>query len=345
VGSQPLGTDFFVQTSVANQINLVNLAGLNLSFWDGPALPRNNGVLEGGIGTWILNNNENWATIDGLINAPYQNGSFTVFQGAAGTVTVDNSQGQLTAAGMQFAVDGYTLAGGPLTLAASQSTIRVGDGTLAGAGYVATITSVLQGGSQLVKTDLGTLVLTATNSYSGGTAINGGTLQVASNANLGALAGGLSFDGGTLENTAAFTSNRAVTLDAAGGTFEATADLTLTGLVSGTGALTKDGAGTLVLTATNNYTGNTTIAAGTLQLGAGGTTGSILGDVVNNGTLGFNRSNSYTFGGDISGTGEVNQIGTGTTILTGTNNYITVGRPTLSRAHCSSTATSPAPPA
>ena len=343
VGSQPLGTDFFVQTSVANQINLVNLAGLNLSFWDGPALPRNNGVLEGGTGTWILNNNEYWATIDGLINAPYQNGSFTVFQGAAGTVTVDNSQGQLTAAGMQFATDGYTLAGGTLTLAGPQSTIRVGDGTLAGAGYVATITSVLQGGAQLVKADLGTLVLTATNTYSGGTAINGGTLQVASNANLGALAGGLSFDGGTLENTASFTSNRAVTLDAAGGTFEATADLTLTGLVSGTGALTKDGAGTLVLTATNNYTGNTTIAAGTLQLGAGA-----------------RRDRSWAMS---STTARSASTAPTATLSAGTSRgpakstrsalarpsspvrTITVGRPTLSRAHCSSTATSPAPPA
>jgi autotransporter-associated beta strand protein len=64
-----------------------------------------------------------------------------------------------------------------------------------------------------------------------------------------------------------------------------------------------------------------TIAAGTLQLGNGGTSGSIAGDVTNNGTLAFNRSDSMTFGGVISGTGVVNQIGAGTTILTGANTY------------------------
>ncbi|OKP63708.1 hypothetical protein BTE77_35325, partial [Ensifer adhaerens] len=70
---------------------------------------------------------------------------------------------------------------------------------------------------------------------------------------------------------------------------------TITGLVS----LTKSGAGTLTLTGTNSYTGGTTIAAGALQLGNGGTTGSIVGDVVNNGALVFNRSNLLAFGGAI----------------------------------------------
>ncbi len=76
-----------------------------------------------------------------------------------------------------------------------------------------------------------------------------------------------------------------------------------------------------MLTGTSTYTGGTTIAQGVLQLGNGGTTGSIIGNVANNGTLTFNRNNSYSFGGMISGTGAVSQIGTGTTILTATNSY------------------------
>src|SRR5258705_9506946 len=75
------------------------------------------------------------------------------------------------------------------------------------------------------------------------------------------------------------------------------------------------------LTGTNTYSGGTTISAGTLQVGNGGTTGSITGDVTDNGVLAFDRSDSVTFAGAISGTGSVTQIGTGTTILTGTNTY------------------------
>src|SRR5262249_10523916 len=85
--------------------------------------------------------------------------------------------------------------------------------------------------------------------------------------------------------------------------------------------LTKSGSGTLVFTGNNTDTGGTTISSGTLQLGAGGTTGSITGNVIDNGVLAFDRSDSVTFAGAISGTGSVTQIGTGTTILTGSNTY------------------------
>src|SRR3546814_18769112 len=61
-----------------------------------------------------------------------------------------------------------------------------------------------------VKTDFGTLVLSGANAYTGGTAINGGTLRISNDGNLGAGAGGLSFNGGTLQTTATMSSGRAV---------------------------------------------------------------------------------------------------------------------------------------
>ncbi|MBZ9875018.1 autotransporter-associated beta strand repeat-containing protein, partial [Mesorhizobium sp. BR1-1-9] len=405
--------NYFVQTSVANQVNLVNSAGLQLSYWDGNAGPHSNSIVNGGNGTWRAAGDQNWTDVTGTFAAPFANASFAIFQGAAGTVTVDNTNGPVQAAGMQFASGGYLVQGGDIGLVGPQSTIRVGDGTAAGATYVATITSNLTGNSQLVKTDLGTLVLSGTNSYSGGTAINSGTLQIASDANLGAAAGGLSFGGGTLHTTADITSARAVTLNAGGGTFDtdSATSLALNGTMSGAGPLTKEGGGTLVLSgansyqggtfinggtvqitadanlgdaagkvtfdggtlyqqgpasfitsrdatlqsgggtfqldstvqwdgaidgagaltktgpgalilgADNSYAGGTTISSGILMLGTGGTTGSIQGDVVDNGTLSFNRSDLYPFSGTISGSGGVTQDGTGNTVLTADNTY------------------------
>ena len=61
--------------------------------------------------------------------------------------------------------------------------------------------------------------------------------------------------------------------------------LTYGGVISGTGSLTKSGTGTLTLTGDNTYTGGTTISAGTLQIGNGGTTGSVAGNIVDNAAL------------------------------------------------------------
>ncbi len=82
--------------------------------------------------------------------------------------------------------------------------------------------------------------------------------------------------------------------------------------------------GLLILTGENTYTGGTVINSGTVQLGNGGTSGSIRGDVSFNGNgtvLAFDRSDNLSFGGVISGRGFVNQIGTGTTTLTAANTY------------------------
>jgi len=99
--------------------------------------------------------------------------------------------------------------------------------------------------------------------------------------------------------------------------FNRSNDLTYSGALSGSGALTKTGAGTLTLTGNATHTGGTTISGGILSIGAGGTTGSISGDIVDNGALIFNRSNDLTYSGALSGSGTLTKTGTGTLILTG----------------------------
>lgn len=177
-----------------------------------------------------------------------------------------------------------------------------------------TFGGIISGTGIVGKIGAGTLTLTGANTYSGGTLVAGGAISIAADAALGAVSGALTLQGGTLATTADIATARNVSLGTGGGTMQVGGEttLTLSGVISGTNALTKTGAGTLVLTGTNSYTGLTTISEGVLQLGNGGTTGSILGDVVNNATLIFNRSDTYTFNGSISGAGAVLFQGGGT---------------------------------
>jgi autotransporter-associated beta strand protein len=75
--------------------------------------------------------------------------------------------------------------------------------------------------------------------------------------------------------------------------------------------------GVLTLLGSNTYSGGTTISGGTLQVGNGGAFGSIVGNVTNNAALVFNRSDSYTCGCNIGGTGQLIQAGPGTLTLAG----------------------------
>lgn len=116
------------------------------------------------------------------------------------------------------------------------------------------------------------------------------------------------------------------------GVFQVATDRTLTvgssiTQASSNSGFTAQGGGTMILTGDNTvsgaYSGVSAVASSTtLQVGNGGTTGTLgSGDVTNNGTLTFNRSNAYSVSNVISGSGGVVQAGTGTTTLSGVNTY------------------------
>ena len=103
LGIVPPGSVEVVQTSVANQVNLVVTTGLTLNFWDGALGPKDNGIVDGGNGVWNSTGagaNDNWTNAGGAINAPWTPAAFAIFEATPGTVTVDNSLGQVTASGM-----------------------------------------------------------------------------------------------------------------------------------------------------------------------------------------------------------------------------------------------------
>ena len=72
---------------------------------------------------------------------------------------------------------------------------------------------------------------------------------------------------------------------------------TISAVLTGTAGLTKADAGTLILTGTNTYGGGTTIAGGTLQIGNGGATGSVTGDIANSGRLSIDRTGTLALAG------------------------------------------------
>ncbi|HEX5686611.1 MAG TPA: autotransporter-associated beta strand repeat-containing protein, partial [Ideonella sp.] len=170
----------------------------------------------------------------------------------------------------------------------SGSTITLGAATTLGftnASGTVSMASALAGSGSLSKAGAGTLALSSTSNeggMSGDITVTGGTLRVGSDDHLSS--GTLTLDGGKLANavgSGSFTVDNAITLGASGGTFEISGgggatQVTLSGVISGSGSLTKTTAAILELSGNNAYTGATTVSAGTLLVShanALGTTG------------------------------------------------------------------------
>ncbi len=125
--------------------------------------------------------------------------------------------------------------------------------------------------------------------------------------------------------TLAAGSGGALTLKVSTGTPTITVNnqtATISAVVGGSQGLTKLGGGTLVLAASNVYTGGTTVSAGTLQLGDGvANNGYVQGNILNNAAVTFANPAAQTYAGVISGNGALTKVGSGVLALSGSNTY------------------------
>ena len=166
------------------------------------------------------------------------------------------------------------------------------------------ITGTAKKASEIVKSGVGMLEITAANAYTGKTTISEGAIKLTGDGTLG------SGEVAVAENA---------TLD-----FAHESDQTFSNAISGTGTVTKTGSGTLTLSGADTHTGETTVSAGTLKL-----TGNALPALVNktegsttvepDGTLEFNVNTrvapvrlTFSDNNTISSTGEVVKTGDGT---------------------------------
>jgi fibronectin-binding autotransporter adhesin len=239
-----------------------------------------------------------------------------------GDTTVSGGTIEFTAGAISSGV--VTLGGGGVKYAAgntedlSAKTVNLafGGGTVDTGGNDVTFANSIGnfGIGGLTKSGSGTLTLQGANTYTGQTTVSGGVLSVAADTNLGdaGTAAGVVLDGGTLRTTAGFTTSRVVTAAAGGGIdVPGEADtLTLNGVVTGAGLITKSGSGTLVLAGANTaYTGGLTLAGGTVTLAGGrpnGFQGIGTGPItLQNGAVlnlnGFNGTDNGTSWGTLTG--------------------------------------------
>ena len=235
-------------------------------------------------------------------------GGSSVLPDGSGAVAV-TVNGTLDLNGYSPTLPGLSGSGTVTTSVAGLATLSVGNTNLS-----STFGGVIQDGSgqlALTKAGTGTLILTGSNTFSGGTTINsGGTLQLGNPPSqaTGSLGSGPIVDNGTLA-------------------VEVSGTTTIAGAISGSGALTQSGymmsGGTLVLTAANSYSGATTVNSYcTLQVGSGGTSGSLgSGGVSGSGTLTFDSSSTQTVANVLSGGLNLTQEGSGALVLSGSNSY------------------------
>ncbi|WP_251008043.1 autotransporter domain-containing protein [Sphingobium sp. BHU LFT2] len=298
LGTLPPGQDgatLSIQTATAGQVNLVSgTVTRPLQFWDGGDTTRHaNGWVDGGPGTW-RNGATNWTGQDGIGSEAGKANGFAIFTGNSGQVLIDNGAGPVAAGGLQFAVHGYVLSGGQLTLAGGDRTvIRVGAGGNWDSGMTAEIAAALTGTTTLAKRDEGTLLLSGVNSYVGDTEVEAGT-----------LIGDTRSIRGNIRNAATLIFNQRDN-----GSFSGM----IGALGSGAGIMVKRGSGVLTLTGASALDWH--LEEGRLITAASRFTGNA--DLHQGAELQLDDAGSHNYAGRISGNGRLIKAGSGTLTLTG----------------------------
>ncbi|MFM7102024.1 MAG: autotransporter-associated beta strand repeat-containing protein, partial [Verrucomicrobiota bacterium] len=318
--------------SISGGTTTLDLAGYNQTLQVPPAALA--GIINNSAATGsVLTIDNNTAQVLGAVVA---NGA-----GGGGVSLVKAGSGLLQLRGASTYTGATTVLAGSLQVGDGSSSGSIASGTdvsnsgtlIFSRGGALSYTGVISGPGALVKEGPGVVTLGGANTYTGSTTINGGALAIPGDGGLGtppgsATAGHLTLAAGDLQATATFTlnANRGIALGAGVNiiTVNSAVVLSYGGILSGAGStLRKDGAGELVLGGANTHTGVTTVNAGTLTLGAGGTSGSVAGGIqINAGcAVIFNRSDALTYSGVINGPGTVTKQGAGTLTLTGVNTW------------------------
>ena len=245
----------------------------------------------------------------------------------SGSGSIGTSSGVSNAATFDISA---TTSGATITTLSGAGSVVLGTKTLTLSAANDTFAGVISGTGGLVLSS-GTQTLTGTNTYTGGTTINGGTLSFGANDVL-SNTGAVNVSGGTLAIGAFTDTVGAVTLSSGsitgttgvltGASYDvtnATGTTTIGAILGGTAQLTKTGAGSLVMSGMNQYTGGTTVTEGSLSFGANDVLYDAGAILVNGGT--FNTASySDTVGAVNLSSGSI--IG-GSGVLSGTNYDVT----------------------
>lgn len=212
-----------------------------------------------------------------------------------------------------------------IALTGAASGIDVGGPPKPGVGIQPlTLSGIISGTGSLRKTGGGPLFLAGANTYSGGTAILQSVMRISADNNLGAAGTPVTVaDNATLQAAGNFTIARPFVVRTSqrpapgvGGILQVdqTDAVSVVGQISGNGALTKEGTGTLDLRkAERHYSGNTVVHRGTLL----GTTNSLQGQIQNNGGVTFDQNFDGTYTGAMTGSGSLTKEGSGALTLAG----------------------------